>query len=105
MDISGIITKLSTKLSGLDNYKERDGYDAIVLDDHEVSIDDIIIFVSGEIIYTWDTCAGDYPYTPSSSDRVFDSAELEVTIFVDDEDEDGIKLNNEQLQILYENLK
>lgn len=104
MDISGIITKLSTKLSGLDNYKERDGYDAIVLDDHEVSIDDIIIFVSGEIIYTWDTWAGDY-YTPSSSDRVFDSAELEVTIFVDDEDEDGIKLNNEQLQILYENLK
>lgn len=104
MDIFSIITKLAIKLSSLDDYKKSDGYDVIILEDYEAYIDGVLIFISGKIYYTWDICAGDYPYTPSTSDRIFDSAELEVTFFVDNEDEVGVKFNDEQLSVLYNQL-
>lgn len=104
MDIFSIITKLAIKLSSLDDYKKSDGYDVIILEDYEAYIDGVLIFISGKIYYTWDICAGDYPYTPSTSDRIFDSAELEVTFFVDNENEVGVKFNDEQLSVLYNQL-
>lgn len=91
---------LAEKLVGLDNYVG----DNIVLDDHEFSIDEKLIFVTGKIAYTFNTSVGDY-FTPSYTDREFYFADLTVNVYQNSDDEDGSLLTNDQLEILYKYIK
>jgi hypothetical protein len=93
------LKNLAEILVGLDNYVG----DNIVLDEHEFSVDEKLIFVTGKIEYTFNTNVGDY-FTPSYTNRKFYFADLNVKIF-ENSDEVGSLLTNEQLEILYKYIK
>jgi hypothetical protein len=95
-----ILSLLAEKLVEFDNYEEYDEYDAVIFDNHEIDIDEKIIFVSGKIAYTWNESIGDY-FTPSYTEREFYFADLNVKIFENLDDEDGKVLSEEELKKLY----
>lgn len=92
-----LINSLAGKLSSL----ESDN-DFITLNNDEFEIDGKLFFVSGTIYFTSSYNRGDY-FTPSSGDRKFSSAELNVCYYDDEEDLD-IYLNEYELEHLYKNI-
>jgi hypothetical protein len=98
--MENILNNLTEKLVGLDNYVGDD----IILDEQEFDINEKTVFVSGKITYTFKKSVGDY-LTPSYIDRNFYSADLNVKIYENSDDEEGSILSNEQLDMLYKNIK
>lgn len=94
-----LIYILANNLSQLD-----DNEGEVFLSDREYNINESLFFVSGVINYTFEYDKGDYFTAPVTS-RNFAYADLEVIVFVDENDEDGRDLNENELNILYKALK
>ena len=94
-----LIYILANKLSQLD---DNDG--EVFLSDREYDINESLFFVSGVINYTFEHDSGDFFTAPVSS-RNFLYADLDVTVFVDKNDEEGRELNEIELFELYKALK
>ena len=93
-----LINMLAHKLA---NLEDNDG--KIVLYSEEFKINEAIIFVSGSIDYSYDDAVGDY-FTPSTSTRNFLGADLEVSVYFDENDVNGSDLTKDELELLYKSL-
>lgn len=93
-----LLTALANKLSELE---DNDG--EVVLIYREYDIKESLFFVSGSINYSYETSTDDY-LTPSISRRNFVFADLDITVFIDENDEDGRELTENELIELYNSL-
>jgi len=93
-----LISILADKLSRME---DNDG--DVILSDEEIDIDKAVFFVNGNIKYSNTSYFGDH-FTPSTSERNFLEAELEVVVFINKNDEEGRFLTNEELDLLYKEL-
>jgi len=97
--MNNLINILADKLSRIE-----DKNDNVILSDEEINVNDAVFFVKGIIYYSNTSNNGDY-FTPSTANRKFLDANLEVVVFIDKNDDEGRFLTTNELDLLIKELK